>query len=876
LPRFRATRVSIRRSGDSPTTPLARLRTQGLVCRLAWLGLLLLSYSVLTLWLLWPYPARAGRVVIDLGDTIHQLWTLRWTQHALFHHPANLFAANINYPYDAALALNQPTYTNALLTAPVYALTHNPVLTYNAGVLLSFILAGTFTALLVHELTDSHWAALAAGLLYAFAPVRQAHIYHLNLLSGYWMPLALWGLHRLWRDQRRLYGHDISFPDPRPDTTDDGTEPPLAVGQQYPSRMRAGALVLLIGLALGAQVLAEFYHAFYLALAVGLFLLWQLVTHRWGRARPRALLSAAAVLLGVSIALPVLLPTARAWRALDLHRSIDEHDAYSARLENYLVTDRARQLDDSLWHFNHHSPTSGAAEHSLYPGGLTLSLALIGLLRGRRVAPAAPLYVLIALGALYLSLGPTIRFGEEPGGLPSQPYRWLYNHLPGFQGARAPARWALLLQLALSVLAGYGVAGVVRLRSARWWPPVVGALLFALLALDFWELPLHGTEKLVQAPLPPIYRALAAQPPGAVLEYPLTNVDPLLVYRYEYFSIFHWRPLVNSGSSILPEAYIELSDVLRGFPDPRAVALLQALDVRYVVVHRYEMSDGAGWWWRVLAAQGVRVLARIPATGDALLAIDPVGAPGTGGQGGGGMQVPSHLGRSTPIAERWADTEGNTGVLFETSSPLVLDRAYLYERKRRLPVGVERSDGRVDRVDVMLPTYLLGGIAGIPWPGLPEDVVALHLASSNGDLRVPLQVPPKPDRIVAGPQMVGRPLPASVSAGTVLPCLLYGKGPLPIPGLVLSLRLVGTDGRIHAKQDRFFNNGFAPPDRWPAQGVMPVPCDLPIPADLPAGHYTFAVGLYDPETTQFVPFADPAGSVGLSWGRPITVIVNRN
>jgi hypothetical protein len=240
------------------------------------------------------------------------------------------------------------------------------------------------------------------------------------------------------------------------------------------------------------------------------------------------------------------------------------------------------------------------------------------------------------------------------------------------------------------------------------------------------------------------------------------------------------------------------------------------------------------------------------------------------------MQVPSHLGRPTLIAERWADTEGNTGVLFETSLPLVLDRAYLYERKRRLPVGIERADGHVDRMDVMLPSYLLGGVAGIPWPGLPEDVVALHLSSSSGNLRVPLQMPPKPDRVVVGPQMVGRPLPASVSAGTVLPCLLYGKGPLPIPGLVLSLRLVGADGRVRTKQDRFFNDGFAPPDRWPAQGAMPVPCDLPIPADLPAGRYTFAVGLYDPETTQFVPFADPAGSVGLSWDRPITVIVNRS
>ena len=854
--------------------------------RLAWPIFVLLFYGVLTVWLLWPYPLRAGQVMMHRGDPIHQLWTLRWTQHALFHDPAGLFAANVNYPYDAALTLNQPTYTNALLTAPVYALTHNQALTYNAGVLLSFVLAGAFTALLVQQLTGSRWAALAAGVLYAFAPVRQAHIYHLNLLSGYWTPLALWGLHRLWQmqnakckmqkgsGQANFYILHFSF-----------------------------CIVLIIALALAAQVLAEFYHAVYLALAVLLFLLWQLVTRRWGLTRRGTLLLATAGLLGLLLTLPVVVPTARAWSALDLRRTVADHDAYSARLENYLVTDRPMRLSYGLGRFNHQSPTSGAAEHSLYPGLLTLPLALAGVFAARRRgARDALLYLLIAVAAVYLSLGPTIRLGEGAGGIASPLYRWLYDHVPGFQGARVPSRWAMLAQLALAVLAGYGVAALVALGPGRrssatdaaslihegheehedqfhlahlnlsglrdlrgfrilWhhsgWASGVGALLLVALALDFWGPPIGGTTEVVGDPVPQVYQALAAQPPGAVLEYPLVNADEMLVYRYEYYSTFHWRPLVNSGSSIVPQAYIELRDALGTFPEPRAVALLQALDVRYVVVHRYEMSGWSAWWQRAQAAPGVRVLARTTDKEDVLLAIDPNASP------------------PDLVADRWPGADGQTHVLLTTGAPLVLDRTHLYERRHPTPVELEHLDGRIERVEAELPTYLLGGVAELAWPDLPEDVAALRLETARGPLRVPLSAAPRPERAVEGPQLVGPSLPASVPAGTALPCMLYGKGPLAIPGLVLSLNLLDGDGQLRAKQDRFFDEGFAPPDHWPSRGVEPVPCDLPIPADLPPGRYTFTVGLYDPAGARFIPFADPAGNVAFHWSRPIAVTAAR-
>jgi hypothetical protein len=815
----------------------------------------LLFYSALTVWLLWPFPLLAGEVILHRGDPIHQLWTLRWIQHALVTDPNSLFAANANYPYDAALALNQPMYTNALLTAPIQALFGNQVLTFNTGVLLSFVLSGAFTALLVQELTGSRWAGLAAGVLYAFAPVRQAHIYHLNLLSSYWTPLLLWTLHRIWKTRGKKQKVTASFLFPLPYS--------------------------LFPIAFAAQVLSEFYLAIYMALAVAIFLAYQLFTQRWGLTWRTTALLGVAGLISILLTLPVLVPTVRAWSTLGLERSLEEHDRHSARLENYLVTDRKMRFDFGLHErFNHQSGTSGAAEHSLYPGLFALPLATFGVVWAlRRGHRDALLYVAIALAAFFLSLGPIIRAGEGPEGIASPLYVWMYEHVPGFSGARVPSRFAILLQLALAVLAGYGVAALQNqeprtknqtsakfklsfvLGSRSSVPDsqfsmrrrLLAPLIILLLALDFWGPPIRGTRDVVGEPLPEIYQDLAKQPPGAILEYPLMNANEMLPHRYEYYSTFHWRPLVNSVSSIQPQAYIELRDALATFPDPRAVGLLQALDVPYVVVHRYELSGWENWWNRVQQAPNVQVLVEARDLGDVLLKIES-GAP------------PPDL-----IAARWVDKEGGTRLFLGTDGPVMFDYNHLYERRREQQIGLEYADGRVKWAETALPTYLLWKDIGVEWPDLPEDVTALHIQTTSGTQRVALERAPEPARIDAGPQLTGRPLPESVRTGDTLRCLAYGKGPVGLSGLVLSLNLLDAEGQVRAKQDRFFDEGFAPPEHWPSIGSEPVPCDLPIPSDLPAGRYTFAIGLYDPARGQFVPFADSEGNVGAYWNRPVDV-----
>ena len=53
-----------------------------------------------------------------------------------------------------------------------------------------------------------------------------------------------------------------------------------------------------------------------------------------------------------------------------------------------------------------------------------------------------------------------------------------------------------------------------------------------------------------------------------------------------YYSLQHWKPLVNGYSGFAPASYGALLHDLRGFPDDEGIAALRRRKVRYLLVHQ--------------------------------------------------------------------------------------------------------------------------------------------------------------------------------------------------------------------------------------------------------------------------------------------------
>jgi hypothetical protein len=159
-------------------------------------------YVLLTVALTWPLVLHpASLVPNDLGDPLLNTWILAWDARV-----APLTAAWWNspqfYPLAGTLAFSEHLLGLSIFSTPIIALTGDPLLAYNAVFFLSFVLSALAAYLLAFTISRRHDVAFLAGLAFGFAPHRMAQFAHVQVLSAYWMPVALAALHRHVDDRR--------------------------------------------------------------------------------------------------------------------------------------------------------------------------------------------------------------------------------------------------------------------------------------------------------------------------------------------------------------------------------------------------------------------------------------------------------------------------------------------------------------------------------------------------------------------------------------------------------------------------------------------------------------------------------------------------
>ncbi|MDQ2830441.1 MAG: hypothetical protein M3Y74_15515, partial [Chloroflexota bacterium] len=406
--------------------------------------LALLLYSAVTLAL---FPQLVAHLATafpgDLGDPPSQAWVLAWDVHALMAHGvglARLYQGNIFYPFHDVLAYQDTLLGVLPFAAPILLLTGNPVLAYNVLFLGSFVLCAWGAYLLAVLLTRDVRAAFLAGLVYGFSPYRMVHLYHLNLLCGMWIPLAL----VCWERVRR--------------------------GGRGDTRYWVG-----VGLCVVLQALSALYYAAFLSVALALLFLIQLRRSPRARVRP-LLLGAVTTAACCALALaPFVAPYIRVERQLGGSRGLGQVVYFAADLRDFLHSVDLSVLYGWSGHALGVRPTD--ALQYLWPGATALALALWGIKRrqatgDRRQAMAAgrrkartkkgarhvqadasrlSSYALLLIVSAVLCLGPFLKVGGVRTALPL-PYLLLYP-LPGFAGLRDPARFGAIYTLALAVLA---------------------------------------------------------------------------------------------------------------------------------------------------------------------------------------------------------------------------------------------------------------------------------------------------------------------------------------------------------------------------------------------------------------------------------------
>jgi len=572
-------------------------------------------YLLLTIALTWPLVLHPGsRVPNDLGDSLLNMFILAWDSRELPFTP-HWWSLPQFFPIPGAMAFSEHLLGLALIAAPVIWTTGNVLLGYNIAFFLSFTLCAIGAHLLTYQITKRHDLSLIAGLAYGFAPYRMAQFAHIQVLSSYWMPFALLGLHKFIETPRWRW-------------------------------------LVLFAVSWYFQALACGYYLFYLSVLIGLWLLWfALGRIRWADFGRLMIAWAVATLAFLPIALGYL----KYQRAYGLRRWPDEIQAFSADIASVLRASGNLRL----WGWLN---VVDRPESALFPGAALMLVIVLGVvlawsaaahghvrrLRATRLllvgallfgivaatplwlgpwkldvfgirllsvrTPQKPFSVAVLLAVVAFALHPSIRAGWgrrsalafytlasvamwlfSLGPAPTlmnkpllykAPYAWLML-VPGVEGVRVPARFWVLATLCLAVACALALGYIVER-----WPalrrPIVG-IVAVLLLVEAWPAALP----LIEAP------AWRPSNTSAVsrLELPTGSIPDLIAL---FRATQHRRPLANGYSGYFAPHYGAQQELL-GRRNPAVLSHLASFGELEVIVNHDR--DGDRFFRDFLSAQ---------------------------------------------------------------------------------------------------------------------------------------------------------------------------------------------------------------------------------------------------------------------------------
>jgi hypothetical protein len=618
-----------------------------------------LLYLALTLALTWPLVTGLTHDVPgDFGDPLFSSWVLAWDAT---HLGRGWWSPNIFAPQPLSLAYSEHFLPQALQAWPIYAATKNPILCYNLLFLSTFALSGLGMFLLGRELTGSASAGLVAGLAFAFAPYRISSIPHLQVLSSAWMPFVLFGLRRhfttrrvwplagaamAWIVQNLSCGYYLLFFSPVVVLYIAWEMTTRRLWTEKRTVLRvAGAIAVVLAatipfllpylelrtLGFSPRSLTEtrkFSADVYAYFTVDPSLrLWGPIAQAWPR-------SEGLLFPGLTIVALAVLGIARGpadQPPPGLRRSAEASAKAEAGRYRFIAPAAGLLMLGVVVALLLGLPIRlpGIKITSLSRMLIVCAAAGAAILvvsRERRetarrwLSSPAGIFSAITLFAVVMSFGPDIHArGREVAS--TNLYAAFYAVVPGFDGVRVPARYAMIVTLGLAALAALGIAGLDPRRQQR-----VSIIAGALIVLEAVAIPIAinqndtGYKQSGLAPLPasiaigsdtPAVYAYVAQLPATAVIMELPLGEPAFDVRYMFYSTRHWRALVNGYSGGAPPRYETLTESLKDLdtrPD-RAWQEIAGSTATHAIVHQASYLNERGRhlsdWLRTRGAREV-------------------------------------------------------------------------------------------------------------------------------------------------------------------------------------------------------------------------------------------------------------------------------
>lgn len=528
----------------------ALLRRHLPIYALYWLAAVIITYPLVTM----MNTAFAGFVYSDAYEMAHHIW---WFKYALQTGEPLFYQTLMGYP-DGIDGITLWTNPLQFFPAWLFAFALPLPVAQNVTVLLYLSLNGlAMYVLALHLLAGRRLPAALAGLVFMAFPTMQGHLgaSHLGLLMQWTLPLYALALLKLRDTTQRRW---------------------LWIG--------AG---LFIGNAWGHTL-----QVIYTTLPLTGVIVLLVLLHREWRALRRILIASILGMIGLGL---FLIPVSSATLGSAAYTDEGGMVRYSADLLALVTPSFFHPLFGRL-DYTHRVLGINLDEGAAYIGSLPLLLSLIAVWK----MPKARLWLLLAVIAYTLSLGPLLKVFDQPVALNiSNDYEtyitlpWAaLSSLPLFNLARTPGRFNFALALALAALVGYGAAYLAALKPGSRFGTSLAALAAVFILYEyqvFWNR--AGIPELPTAPVevPAAVEALRDRDDvRAVFTLPWDHL--VAAKEAIYLQTIHQQPLIAGQVTRRTPVDPAKLTILETTLDP---ALLVESGVDVVIIHRQHDTDDA-------------------------------------------------------------------------------------------------------------------------------------------------------------------------------------------------------------------------------------------------------------------------------------------
>jgi hypothetical protein len=550
--------------------------------------LFLIAFFILANFITFPLIFHLTNLATGPGDELLIAWNQGWNIYNFTHNLPNIlhiFNANLYFPFSNSLAYSDAYFTNSLIALIPVVLLKSPIVATNVNLIISLTLVGFFSFKLTQYLTKNNLISFLSGSLMIFSPAFLAWLVHIQIISIYFVPLAILFLIKYLEYKQNKYF--IGFLT-------------CLVLQAYNSFLPA-------------------YFIVFAALFICLFFIFKNKNnYKIIFTKQNIFLSVLTFILIAIIAIPYF----QVSKQFNYVRDVRDAIHFAIQPEDLLVTNQDSRLYPVLSKLYFSDYTVGLRE--LHPGFLgvifsTLSIfAIIFILKNwkKQTFVVKGLFSVAVLGFL-LSLGPLLHINRftihKPFPIPL-PYLLFYYLIPGFNGFRNSARFEIMYMIFILPVIGVFLKEILKKLSNKQSLFIIMVLII-ITVLEF-NFPLQLYSIPLPKDFPKVYAYLSTIPRTvAVVHMPVYNWNTPHssneLWR-DYYSTSDFRNMLNGASGFSPPPWQNLvENLLANFPLDNSIIKLKSLGINLIVIHKNEYD--------VLFNEKVRILNKEIASGSAIL-----------------------------------------------------------------------------------------------------------------------------------------------------------------------------------------------------------------------------------------------------------------